>query len=507
MTPEELRKKVEDAVAIGKITKEEAEYYLNKVFPQEEITPPTQKTKKLAHTQVIAGIAIFIILGIFAFVLTSNEGITGLIAWEPQTIDNESYIPLDTTTISKLAITGTHTENFKIELITNNGTYLVHEYEEIVSALFLEKESYGINESVVVVTTLENYTLWLSDETGNQTPVNNGFTVEQPGNYILNAITNETKESIAVIVRNDTNESPAKETIIAFTEICIDTCVLDVNGNTTLHIITEGTFTLEQVTVYTSNNEPTITNIIPDRVLGVKENITINLSEYFADEDELSYEYSSNVGVHEIMNGNLFTLTGINTGTYTYTIYASDLVAITQQSFDVIVNEDTTTQEPTTNNTTNTTSNQNNQVRNDCSHPDPNKRPLECVQETAQYYPQEATYLEHQNRGLAARITAIGNMQIRGDVVESTTESAPFGSWVVYFYNEFGQAIPVAWVEENSGDLHLTGQLYEEQTITSLPKGVYTIQNRQSINLAYIDRETGNMYIRGNIIPGREVRR
>lgn len=157
-----------------------------------------------------------------------------------------------------------------------------------------------------------------------------------------------------------------------------------------------------------------------------------------------------------------------------------------------------------TSNATPDISNQTQNVSTNCNDPDPNKRPLECIQEQSDlYFQDQPLFLEHPDRSVAARITPIGNILIAGDLVEYSTGGPRQDEFVVSKYDAFGRATVVAWVDRVTGDLHLQGRIHEEQLNLNLPKGAFTIQNKQSINVAYIDKNTGDLYIRGNLIPYR----
>ena len=139
----------------------------------------------------------------------------------------------------------------------------------------------------------------------------------------------------------------------------------------------------------------------------------------------------------------------------------------------------------------------------DCDHPDPNQRPLECIQhENATYFQEENLVVENKQAKTVGKFTPIGNLLITGDYVEHTTEEPNENDYQLG-YSEDGEFKPTIWINTETGDLHLKGELIEANTNIVHELGKYAISNKRGILLAVVDRHTGDMTIRGSVIPYR----
>ena len=172
----------------------------------------------------------------------------------------------------------------------------------------------------------------------------------------------------------------------------------------------------------------------------------------------------------------------------------------------------TTQEENETNTTTNQTNNQSNNTNTtlvedilNCENPDPNLRPIECIENnTKEFYDMENIYITNNNRIPVARINPVGNILIRGNIIEnSNSEPAP-EDFKVTKLNQYYEEITMAYIDTNTGDLHIKGTMTEEDFFLKPTKGAYTIQNKRNVNLAYIDINTGDLHIKNNLIQNRE---
>jgi hypothetical protein len=141
----------------------------------------------------------------------------------------------------------------------------------------------------------------------------------------------------------------------------------------------------------------------------------------------------------------------------------------------------------------------------DCSDPNPNNRPASCIEGNEEdYFKKQSIRLQNIDRNPVARVTSYGNLVITGSLVESSGSTpGPKDFKVGYTLPETEIEVITAWIETETGDLHLKGRLYEEQLELQPTGNSYLIQNRKGTNLGYFDRQTGDLYLRGNLITGR----
>ena len=122
------------------------------------------------------------------------------------------------------------------------------------------------------------------------------------------------------------------------------------------------------------------------------------------------------------------------------------------------------------------------------------------------YFKDQSLFLRNLDKVKIARITAFGNFVISGVLVENSVGSpGPRDFRISYTLGDGETDVTTAWIESGSGDVHLKGNLFEEQ-FKLLPgnQDTFMIQNRKGTNLGYFERRTGNLYLRGNLLQGRE---
>ena len=275
---------------------------------------------------------------------------------------------------------------------------------------------------------------------------------------------------------------------------------------------------------------------VPNVTIEQGQNVSLDLNTYFTDPDNdtLTYDFMNVPGVTMSVSDGILTITGVATGTQQSIVYASDLYSITQSNlFTITVTAAATNTTPnaTENNTTalsntsenstanvtnetnetatppvGTTENQTNSTANttlDCSNPDPNQRPLACLQENAStYFNDSDKYWENLDRSPVAKFNALGNMLITGEVIEHAAGAPGQGDFALGYNDADGNFVATIWIDAQ-GNLHLKGTLHEEQLQLNPSAGSYSLITRRSLYIMYADTTTGDLYLRGNLIPGR----
>ncbi len=420
---------------------------------------------------------------------------------------------------------------------------------------------------VTVTPSNASFTLWLTDGAGVKTLVDYGFVPAAPGAYTLDALLNDSgnisKATTTFLVRNDTNASKditreAALPSVAFTDACVDTCELAPTGDADLTLrvaLSDGaTLTIGSVTTTAprQNHAPVALGTVPDITIEVGESAVIDLAPLFADPDNdtLTYDYMDVPGVAMRVSGSTLTVSGLAAGTGESVIYASDLYSITQSNlFTVTVlpaanatangtqnatngttnaTETNATANMTANATTNATGGSNvtvnytenvtvtgagNMTTNatnapaagiDCSNPDPNKRPLACIQgANSTYFKQEVLLLENKQAIAVGQLTPVGNLLIKGGLVELSAGAPGTSDYQLGYTDADGNFVPTVWIDTATGDLHLKGTLTEANGNLIYRTGETALANERGIILALIDRNTGDMTVRGNIVPYR----
>jgi|GEM_PF-2364930 len=586
-----LKAKARQALADGRITQAEYDYLLRKEIGasdavRQDIHAIYAKRKphheRRRETAVkAAATLLFLVLAIgIIWTLTLQQGPTGFVTLQPtQDVAAATNLvftapgdyALGALNTSALTITGTlENGTANVTLLTGNKSLLVWQGTAAAPqyAVSTEKESYALDEAVNVSVTPADasYTLWLTDEAGTKTVVENGFVTVAPGSYALDALINAsgniTKASTGFLVRNDTNTSndvlrAESNPSIKFTDACGETCETSIAGNVTLHAeLSEGaTLTIDAVTIAEprTNVAPVLVGTMPNITVHVGETVFVDLATLFADADNdtLTYDYLAVPGTTMALNGSVLSVTGTSPGTAQSIVYASDLYAIAQSApftITVLATENATnaTLTNTTNETgvptggnesnntatnqtlnetspaiTNTTLNEtsNNTATNqtlnetspaitnttlDCSNPDPNRRPLDCIQgANSTYFKPEELLIENKQAVAVGQLTPVGNLLIKGGLVEHTTGIPATSDYQLGYTNSDGDYVPTVWIDTATGNLNLKGTLTEVNGNLIYQPGLTALTNERGIILALIDRNTGDMAVRGNLVPYR----
>jgi len=545
---------IERALLEGRITRQEHDYFLRKQYGIES-NNNTQTTENRIWPTIIIAATLLFILGVGTLFL--EGGITGYVTSTIEettplglTYNTNATFVLAVNNTTTLKLSGTITDGqASIRAHIGNNTLLVYAGNtSSLEGLWVDKKSYALNETVSIsINPIGNYSYWLTDANGTKTPVGSPLITTTPGTYLLEAISNATKIGTTFTVRNDTNNSldvRAAKPTLTFTKTCTETCLIGRSSNITLSINVSENATLvidDMTTTATrTNNAPIQVATIPD--MTINGTATIDLAPYFTDPDNdtLSYEVNNLVGVIENITGSALSLQGTIPGTYTVTIYASDLQAITTATFTITIvgNTPVTTNQTNTNQTTNNTQNttqrvnqtNNNTVTNTnqatsspkndtnittsqtttpanalgCSNPNINLRPPECFgNQFDAAFEKVVAPLKDKNQGLVGRFTRYGNLIIKGQVIQQSTATAGNKDFTIGYTQQNGfvnNYVATAWIDTN-GNLQLRGTLYEEQGGLTAPQyDTFIVQNNNGLTLGYFNERTGDLYLKGNIV-------
>jgi len=582
--------RLDGALAARTITLDEYRFYIGKTFggrmEHEELRLLEEEERAIRETiaasrdapntfrPMTALIVLFTVLVLSfgfltLFLMPSHAPATGLATFQPSqqvpiavntTYLTDAAVELNVTNITGLSVSGTlENGTGEISLLVGGTSYLVWSGSAVLPSYSVstDKESYALDEAatVTVVPADAPYTLWLTDETGTKTVVDDGFAVGVPGAYTLDALINAsgniTKETTEFIVRNDTdtaNDILRTENVptLAFTDACDETCEMNTTGdaNLTLSVtLSEGaTLAINTVTkaVLRANAPPELVGTMPNITVHVGETAEVDLAALFADADNdtLMYDYLAVPDVDMALDGSVLSVTGVSPGSAQSIVYASDLYVITQSNlFTITITPATNTTANVTNTTENTTittsanatgnetanvtdngtttTNETNTTTPtttdtapnttvDCTATDPNDLPIECLYANAtDYFPNQEILLTDLDRKPVARFTPIGNLLLTGRVIQQSGGSPGSRDFRIGYVDPDGNSVATIWIDSSTGDLHLRGTLHEENANLQPTPGSYSLVNKRSVFLAYADQYTGELYVRGNAIPYR----
>jgi len=490
----------------GKITRTEADAYLRAVHHT------NLDLIERNHHAVAYSVILVMVAAIIGGIWLLPGGPTGYIVYDiPTEAHNITNTTINITqNITSLTVSGImYGEGIAtIRFATNDTNYTVTTLLSDTGAPRTTQPSYTPGENVTVEN-VQNATYYLDD--GNQTTsVSVPFPAPAEGAYELLIIQNTSGVFESTRIDLIVSTQPRERTT-PFTDACDETCTLPgIPG--VLTIDTSGTIidiTTIDVTLDGENLEPIVTPM-PD--LTITGETLLDLDTYFTDPEgeTLYYSTSQSTLVDASVTDNILTITPLQNGTELFIVYASDLEHLVQSIFtitssmvtnetNVTIEENTTVVLPVAQNETNKTRGPN--LR--CDHPNPNLRPLDCLQEEgAEYFPTETIYWEDNYRTKVGRFNQLGNLLLIGDVIE-LSEGAPEGDdFRLGNIDRDGNLDATIWVDDD-GNLHLTGVLFEEQAVMQPPPGSYSVLSRRSIYLAYADLNAGDLYLRGNVIPYR----
>jgi hypothetical protein len=540
----------------GLISREEYRYYLQQRFggklehevmrDLEQTMLPVPQEKKSNNAIAVVALLVVMLFGFAGILLFAPQQapLTGYISAPVETMhqhlgnqftESGNYT-LNVTGTEMVAITGSlERGDASISLLLDGERLHVYSGSTPVYWVTTDKQSVARNGTINISLIPEeaSATFWLENELGQRIVVPESFILDEPGTFVLDALINDsgniTIASTSFTVRNETNQSndilrEEDYPVTTFTEACDESCQFNNSGNKTLQleiILDEGArLTLEDIAITQgrTNEAPTQLLSIPDQTLDVGETIEVLLTPYFVDSDgdTLTYDFLDAAGVTMELEGARLTMTGVTPGSDESIVYASDLYSLVQSNrFSITV---LPSQTPESNGSINQTGDENESIElvnetadtpmpessSDCSNPDPNLRPLECLQDDpAKYFQEQEIMISDTSRVPIARLTNIGNLLLTGDVIENAQFSGNTQDYVVGYEDAYGNFIVTIWFDSESGNLYLKGSLLEEQANQVPPPGSYAFRNRKGITLAWASQNAGDLYLRGNLIPYR----
>ncbi len=496
----------------GTISRKEANTYLKAIHNT------SLKDLEPSRNWPVIGMLLFV-LAFFAVSLVYQSGDltpTGLFIHDTQVQSGETLELEVNTTIQALTASGTLTGEgqAKINFITENSVLLVADIRSDDGSPRTDKASYLPGELVQIQNVPENASYYLDD--GYETlPTVVPFEAPNQSMELL-IVWDAGTTRLPIVI----GEEPR---ITTFENLCEETCVLP-NITGTAKIVVTGDAFLNITLLGTGNttvNEPPVL-VIPFGNVTINDTKEIDLSLYFEDPEgsQLMFSVGESPYVIASVDGDILTIMPVTSGIDFLPVYASDLEELVQEDMliEVIVSEISENETTTENSaheentetdetvpvvTTNETNTTNISVVLDCSSPDPNKRPVDCLHEQADKYFEQDVFIENIAREKVARLSPVGNFMITGGVEERSDGRPTNGDFALGYRDENFNQVFTLWIDSATGDLHLKGRLYEEQTRLEPLAGSYSITNLRGLILAYADRNTGDLYIRGNLIPYR----
>ena len=486
--------------------------------------------------------AVFAIFAVFSVFALWGGTITGLVVFDMQDTlqgglytDNTQFV-LEASNTTTIRISGwLQNGSARIQALYNQELTSIWEGEALHTSVWTDKKSYAINETIsVIVTDMSNYTLWLIHSDGSRTPTSHEFSIATPGEYVVQVLSFEQTQQIPILVRDDTNNTIIEERIpqISFNNACDETCEIRMSNPEIIITLSEGaTLNISEflTTRPGENTAPAQTQELP--IIVVNQSATIDLDEYFIDPNNEGLTYDISIsGVDVELVGSRATFTRVNPGLFSGTLYVSDLREVITATITVevlgetiiesivdetptvnetinitqpIINETINITEPTSNESM--TQQHNITTPSSCEHPNINMRPPECFGDDFALAFQEVTApLRDLQQNTVGRFTRLGNLVIRGVVVEESTSEPGANDFKIGFTQRVGfteQTTTTAWIDSSTGDLHLRGRLIQEQLMLQAPQyNSYVVSNANGIILAYFDRREGDLYLQGHVV-------
>jgi hypothetical protein len=559
LASKEIKKKEYDNLVselfLGK-TKEEVKGLIDEKINTLRREHGARESDRKRKSAITAGSAIALVLVLaFAGFFYANSGITGFAVFEDpventynfeRTFNANTEEPLQIERLLGLRISGTiQGTGATVRLVSGEDSYVVANLDggsSVTYSLSTDKSEYNLGETIDVTiepagTSASLYVTHNDEDTLLETT---SFTPNETGTYTFFAIITTDNDiyrlevNTTVAAENATEGAGQTSTVTentggSFTAVCDETCLLqDELENPTLIVSLEegSTLTIDELSVIEveTNEAPIQTQEFANISLATGESVTITLSDYFndANEDEISYDFSQIDDLDVEILGDNLEITSNTPGEYTGHVYATDgLNLVNGNDFTITVTGDAVTpgvEDNTTENATipdeETASEENLTIGNatdteapltltDCNDPNPNRRPLSCIEGAeADYFSSRPIYLENAGREQVARITTFGNIIITGELVERSTARPSSDDFRISYLAGDGQTeITTAWIDSGTGNLNLIGEVFEEQfSLVPPTPDAYQVQNQKGTTLAYFDRRSGDLYLRGNVV-------
>ena len=94
---------------------------------------------------------------------------------------------------------------------------------------------------------------------------------------------------------------------------------------------------------------------------------------------------------------------------------------------------------------------------------------------------------------------------IRGGLVEHSNDTPSAVDYQLGYEDDNGDFVPTLWIDTATGDLDLRGTLSEADGNIPMIGGYSAFVNKRGIILALYDSRTGNLVLRGNLVPYRRT--
>ncbi|HJX05781.1 MAG TPA: hypothetical protein VJ461_03660 [Candidatus Nanoarchaeia archaeon] len=555
--PDEIIGKLENNNALPEAMAAESEIRNINEPVNVKIKKPRESRRKT--TIIIGSVAatVLVVLAIFAIFYAPQGTLTGYTTATREVQEAIDYnkefshyteTQLDITNLTGLRISGAlEGTRAIVKLRINDVEYTVADItkpqdslitgmvvgEELSHTISTDKGIYVLGETVTITITpdAENKSIYVTRGEETAKLDGNTYLPAAAGEYtaialivladdILRVETNFTFIEQTAEEANETNQTNTTETPTEpeptpeptipagyeFTNLCTETCNLAGVSNPVLIIELEPNTTLTIteliITRTKENSAPEQTKNIPDIILAAGQTIALELDDYFTDPDGDTVQYDINEipEIGSTIAQSTLSISSENTGAYTAYIYATDGdKLVTSNIFLItITSNETKATEPAINATLVETSDL-------CSSPNINQRPAYCFEGIEdQVFQDILAPLETPAGIMIGRFNRFGNLIIKGLLIQNST-GTPGESDFKIGYSETRLFTEVrtytAWIDSETGNLHLRGRIYEEQqSITPPQSPVYLIQNKLGIVLGYFDRLTGDLYLKGNIV-------
>ena len=226
----------------------------------------------------------------------------------------------------------------------------------------------------------------------------------------------------------------------------------------------------------------------------------------------MQYDINQILEINATISQNTLAITSATPGIYTAYIYATDGdKLVTSNTFTITITLTTTE----TNQTTNTTTNETTPITNitteppittdPCINPDLNLRPSTCfVGLEEQAFAGMALPVQDGQRGIVGVFTRFGNLIIRGLLIQDATGNPKENDFQIGFTETSGFSetnTMTAWIDSETGNLYLKGKIYENQEILNPSQyNTLVMRNKFGLILGYFDQIKGELYLRGNIV-------
>ena len=490
---------------------------------------------------IISAIFLFAIVGI-VWTLSSSSGLTGFAVLNVGQENYSNNMTINNSQeLTSIQISGTMygEGSATISYNTTNGILHIATINSDLGLPRTNKPSYTAGESITLDHEPTSYTAYLDDGINTiavtlplQAPDTNATLL-----LVVNESDNITTYKIPIIIGNF-------ERTTTFEKLCDQTCQMNsATGNIIIETTGDTSVKFNKIETTLAKNTAPLYAITINPIT-INETTTIDLNSHFTDidSDTLYYSTSTSSIANLSIENNMLTITPTTNGEETITIYSSDLKEITEVKFTLTVNKirtpeqempqeinsttnmmnETTNILNNTENITDNTSQNENMTNNtldisnytqisdstvntslDCSNSNPNERPIACLQDNAStYFKDEDKYWEDISRNKVAKFNVLGNMLITGNVIEHSTAKPSSNDFILGYQDADENIIGKIWID-SQGNLQLTGTLHEEQIQLNPPPMTYSLMTRRSIFIAYADTNSGDLYLRGNLIPYR----